>query len=221
MPLASPPAPNANPTPAEAAASPAPGGAGARQLVPVVVDPLLARSLRPHQRTGVQFLYDAVTGRAPGALGLGCVLADDMGLGKTLQTITLIWTLLKQSPSGGNAPTIAKAVFVCPSSLVLNWRQEFKKWLGDPRCQPLAVNSQGAEAKAAVNEFIVGKAPVLLISYEMLRKHAGVLTSAASAARIGLLVCDEAHRLKSAGGSQTIDALASEDQVKRLAAMDA
>lgn len=266
--------------------------------VPVVVDPVLAKWLRPHQREGVAFLYNAVTGRAVGAPGQGCILADDMvrsahertdwrptpsftlcrcslgplilfpppirlrplvpqGLGKTLQTITLIWTLLKQSERGSNVASIGKAVIVCPSSLVLNWRQEFKKWcvrargastgcrsralpigpsltqpasppsphltpslpvrrLGDARCEPLAVNSQGAEAKAAVNEFIVGKSPVLIISYEMLRKHAAVLTSSTSAGRVGLLVADEAHRLKSSAGNQTIAALESLPTARRV-----
>ena len=28
--------------------------------------------------------------------GTGCILADEMGLGKTLQTITLIYTLLRE-----------------------------------------------------------------------------------------------------------------------------
>ena len=46
-------------------------------------------------------------------------MADEMGLGKTLQCITLVWTLLKQSPDC--KPTIEKAVVVCPSSLVKNW----------------------------------------------------------------------------------------------------
>mgnify|MGYP002788639695 CR=1 FL=1 len=39
-----------------------------------------------------------------------------MGLGKTLQCITLMWTLLRQSPDA--KPMIDKAVVVAPSSLV-------------------------------------------------------------------------------------------------------
>lgn len=51
---------------------------------PIVVDPMLTRWLRPHQREGVQFMFECVTGqRVEG--GQGCILADDMGLGKTLQ----------------------------------------------------------------------------------------------------------------------------------------
>ena len=47
----------------------------------VYVPPVLAKWLRPHQREGVQFMYECVMGLKdfPGA---GCILADDMGLGK-------------------------------------------------------------------------------------------------------------------------------------------
>ena len=41
----------------------------------------LASKLRPHQREGVQFLFDCVMG-VKGYAGEGCILADDMGLGK-------------------------------------------------------------------------------------------------------------------------------------------
>ena len=59
-------------------------------IIDVVVDPLLSRSLRPHQRDGVIFLYECVMGfKSPNMCG--AILADEMGLGKTLQCITLIW----------------------------------------------------------------------------------------------------------------------------------
>uniref|UniRef100_A0A3Q4N2W3 RAD54 like n=1 Tax=Neolamprologus brichardi TaxID=32507 RepID=A0A3Q4N2W3_NEOBR len=61
--------------------------------VHVVVDPVLGKVLRPHQRQGVKFMWECVTGRRiPGSYG--CIMADEMGLGKTLQCITLIWTLV-------------------------------------------------------------------------------------------------------------------------------
>lgn len=55
-------------------------------------------------------------------------MADEMGLGKTLQCITLLWTLLRQSPDA--RPEIDKAIVVSPSSLVRNWFSEVQKWLG-------------------------------------------------------------------------------------------
>ena len=48
-----------------------------------------------------------------------CIMADEMGLGKTLQVITVLYTLLRQSPSC--CPAIRNAVVVCPTSLVKNW----------------------------------------------------------------------------------------------------
>jgi DNA repair and recombination protein RAD54B len=59
-------------------------------IVDVVVDPLLSKSLRPHQREGVIFLYECVMGFKVDNM-YGAILADEMGLGKTLQCITLIW----------------------------------------------------------------------------------------------------------------------------------
>ena len=50
------------------------------KLVHVVVDPILSKILRPHQREGVKFLYDCVTGhQIPD--NFGCIMADEMGLG--------------------------------------------------------------------------------------------------------------------------------------------
>lgn len=41
-----------------------------------MVDPLLGNVLRPHQREGVKFMYDCVTGaRIPDAHG--CIMADE------------------------------------------------------------------------------------------------------------------------------------------------
>lgn len=60
--------------------------------------------------------------------GSGCILADDMGLGKTLQSIAVLWTLLKQGKAKGQ-PAVRRAVVVCPTSLVKNWEAEIDKWL--------------------------------------------------------------------------------------------
>lgn len=92
-----------------------PGDAG---LVDVVVDPILGQHLRPHQKEGVRFLYECVMGMTD-INGFGAILADEMGLGKTLQTIALLWTLLKQSPfHGEESCVIKKALVVCPASLI-------------------------------------------------------------------------------------------------------
>eukprot|EP00118_Oscarella_pearsei_P016820 m.163657 g.163657 ORF g.163657 m.163657 type:complete len:762 (+) comp38855_c0_seq2:168-2453(+) len=164
------------------------------QKVHVVVDPVLSEVLRPHQREGVKFLYDCVTGcRIPDSYG--CIMADDMGLGKTLQCITLLWTLLKQSPEGG--PTVRKAVIVSPSSLVKNWHREISKWLG-ARLNALAMDGGKKEDVDRDLERFINQSgrriaqPVLIISYETFRIHASVLHRGS----VGLVLCDEGHRLK-------------------------
>ncbi len=123
------------------------GGSQKHPIVDVVVDPHLSSRLRTHQREGVVFLYRCVMGfggKADGDdEGAGCsgaILADEMGLGKTLQTITLVWTLLRQGPWGGR-PVARRAIVLAPSSLVGNWQAEFAKWLGRERITVFAVDS--------------------------------------------------------------------------------
>lgn len=51
----------------------------------VFVPPVLAKWLRPHQREGVQFMYECVMGLKE-FNGNGCILADDMGLVRKSET---------------------------------------------------------------------------------------------------------------------------------------
>ncbi|OON20661.1 protein, SNF2 family, partial [Opisthorchis viverrini] len=228
-----------------------------KHLVHVVVDPMLSKILRPHQREGVKFMYDCVTGQQIEG-NFGCIMADEMGLGKTLQCITLIWTLLlaastcaiwttrencndqssirakrgfgeavipkdhlvaakattlkthwhisiRQGPEA--KPTIDKAVVVTPSSLVKNWYNEFYKWL-QGKVHPLTIDSGSKEeidTKLATFLAQSGRripTPVLIISYETFRLH----SSALHKGEVGLVLCDEGHRLKNSE-NQTYQAL--------------
>jgi len=191
-------------------------GVEAHGTVDIVVDPGLTQHLRPHQREGVRFLFECVSGMRRGQFpGRGCILADAMGLGKTLQTITLIWTLLKQGARGrGGLPLARKAVVVCPASLVDNWAREVAKWLGPAKLTPITVNEAGEAATRKVGTFQASKVhPLLIISYETYRKHADALNKTDG---LELLVCDEGHRLKAAGGNKTIDALNKAPTARRL-----
>lgn len=189
---------------------------GVHPRVPVVIDPMLAKVLRPHQIEGVRFMYRCVTGMIDEKAN-GCIMADEMGLGKTLQCITLMWTLLKQSPDAGKS-TIQKAIVACPSSLVRNWANELTKWLG-----PGAINPFAIDGKASKEELIrqlrqwsisSGRAvtrPVIIVSYETLRLYADELKHC----KIGLMLCDEGHRLKN-GDSQTFTALNALNVTRRV-----
>ena len=175
--------------------------------VPVVIDPRLSKVLRPHQVEGVKFLYRCVTGLIDEKAN-GCIMADEMGLGKTLQCIALMWTLLKQSPEAGKS-TIQKCVIACPSSLVRNWANELKKWLGEDAIAPFAVDGKASkeELTSQLKQWSVASGrsvvrPVLIVSYETLRLNVDNLANTP----IGLLLCDEGHRLKN-GESQTFTAL--------------
>ncbi|KAL1584392.1 hypothetical protein WHR41_06291 [Cladosporium halotolerans] len=187
-----------------------------RPKVPVVIDPRLAKTLRPHQVEGVKFMYRCTTGLIDEG-AQGCIMADEMGLGKTLQCITLMWTLLKQSPDAGKG-TIQKCIVACPSSLVKNWANELTKWLG-----PNAINAFAVDGKASKEELTLqmrqwasatGRAvtrPCLIVSYETLRMYVQELSNTP----IGLMLCDEGHRLKN-GESQTFEALNSLNVRKRV-----
>lgn len=166
---------------------------------PVVLDPMLKKKMRPHQIEGVQFLYDCICGKScPGYHG--AILADAMGLGKTLTTLALLYTILKQGPNGNSV--VKKAMVVAPSSLTRGWSREVKKWFGDERLRSCVIESGPKGAQQAL-EFRVGSvSPLAFISYETLRQHATSL-----AGSIGIIVADEGHRLKSAGGNKTIAAL--------------
>lgn len=110
-------------------------------------------------------MYDCVMGFKDYP-GVGAILADEMGLGKTLQTITLLWTLLKQNPVWDSGPAIKKALIVCPVTLMQNWKKEFKKWLGNERIGVFI-----ADGKNNLRDYTAGKIyQVMIVGYERLQK---------------------------------------------------
>jgi len=147
------------------------------------LDAALSERLRPHQRQGIKFLYDRVVKG-----GRGCVLADHMGLGKTLQ---LIGTL--QSWFVGDRDRTA--LVVAPAFVLPNWLDEVEKWLPRDRCirmRPLPKGDRAPTIKKWARE-----GGCLLVGYEMFRLIVSQGDDLASLILgTGLLVLDEAHRLK-------------------------
>eukprot|EP00195_Chlamydomonas_chlamydogama_P012357 CAMPEP_0202906302 /NCGR_PEP_ID=MMETSP1392-20130828/38231_1 /ASSEMBLY_ACC=CAM_ASM_000868 /TAXON_ID=225041 /ORGANISM="Chlamydomonas chlamydogama, Strain SAG 11-48b" /LENGTH=1035 /DNA_ID=CAMNT_0049594745 /DNA_START=120 /DNA_END=3227 /DNA_ORIENTATION=+ len=161
----------------------------------VVVDNMLLKFLRPHQREGVQFMFECVAGLRL-VEGRGCILADDMGLGKTLQGITLLWSLVQHGHELlGGTPLVQRAIIVCPTSLVSNWENECAKWLKGRLTTMALCESARDDVIFAINQFLHPANPykVLIISYETFRMHAARFQGAGAC---DLLICDEAHRLK-------------------------
>ncbi|CAK9143929.1 unnamed protein product [Ilex paraguariensis] len=161
--------------------------------VSIAVEPLLVNFLRPHQREGVQFMFECVSGLCSGANIHGCILADDMGLGKTLQSITLLYTLLRQGFDG--KPMVKKAIVVTPTSLVSNWEAEIKKWVGERLKLVALCESTRDDVVSGIDSFISPHSflQVLIVSYETFRMHSSKFSQSGSC---DLLICDEAHRLK-------------------------
>lgn len=154
-----------------------------KKLQTVVVADFLAAQLRPHQREGVSFLYQAVLGfhTVNNIDCYGAILADEMGLGKSLQCITLIHTLLKQSPYGGNEAN--RILIVTPSSLVDNWKQEVTKWLEHERIFTFEVSAKNRPHQFAQSRHI----PIMIVSYEMYAR----LHDEINEIDFQLLICDE------------------------------
>ena len=73
-------------------------------------------TMRPYQLTGLRWLVFLERH------GLGGCLADDMGLGKTIQMIALLLAQRADDPAEG--PTL----LVVPTSLILNWTRELKRF---------------------------------------------------------------------------------------------
>lgn len=179
-----------------------------KEVVDVVLDPLLGNHLREHQKEGVKFLYECVMGLRP-FNGEGAILADEMGLGKTLQTIALLWTLLKQNPIYGSPPIAKKALIVCPVTLINNWKKEFRKWLGNERIGVFVADGKNTR----LTDFTMGRSySVMIIGYERLRTVQEELVKGSG---IDIVIADEGHRLKTAQ-NKSAQAIQSLNTTRRI-----
>ena len=133
--------------------------------------PTLQGQLLPYQKAGV--VYAARAKR--------CFIADDMGLGKTMQAIATL------EHSAG-----FPAVVVCPPGLVLNWRDEFKKWLPH-RDVSIVVNRSEFPEPLSYDVVVVG--------YSNIEHWCNLLTGHTS------YVFDESHYAKTPTAKRTKSAI--------------
>ena len=109
--------------------------------------------LRPYQTTGFRWL------KTLESCGFGGILADEMGLGKTVQAIAFLATLKREE-------TKAPSLIVCPTSLILNWGEEFAKFA--PQLDILMIYGTASERKKMIAQG--GQEDVWITSYELLRQ---------------------------------------------------
>jgi SNF2 family DNA or RNA helicase len=109
------------------------------------------------------------------------VLADEMGLGKTAQALAACAWLARTAG-------LARVLVVCPASVKHQWVAEARRFLD----QPTVAVIEGPRARR--EEAWRGDAFLTVVNYELLRQDVDLATGAP--ARFGLVVLDEAQRIK-------------------------
>ncbi|KAK6340441.1 swr1 complex component [Orbilia blumenaviensis] len=92
------------------------GNVGDHREPKTPISSLLRGTLREYQHFGLDWLVNLYNN------GTNGILADEMGLGKTIQTIALLSHLATDRGVWG------PHLVVVPTSVILNWEMEFKKW---------------------------------------------------------------------------------------------
>ena len=143
------------------------------------VPSLLRATLREYQHYGLDWLAGLYEN------GTNGILADEMGLGKTIQTISLLAHLALEHEVWG------PHLIVVPTSVMLNWEMEFKKFL--PGFKILTYfGSQDERRQKRIGWLNDDKWNVVITSYQL------VLKDEVSFKKRGwhYLVLDEAHNIK-------------------------
>ncbi|MBE7036290.1 MAG: hypothetical protein E7403_03240 [Ruminococcaceae bacterium] len=109
--------------------------------------------LRDYQKFGFRWMNSISQN------GFGGILADDMGLGKTLQLLTLL-TYYKETNGS------CRSLVICPSSLILNWEQEIKKFT--PSLSSLCVMGTSLERSSLLEN--AEKHDIIITSYDLLKR---------------------------------------------------
>lgn len=180
--------------------------------VTLEVDKGIVSCLKPHQFTGIKFMWEACfesleqIEKGPGS---GCILAHCMGLGKTLQVVSLVHTLLCNSEQ----TKVKRVLVVCPLSTVLNWVNEFDIWCAKAENQDYDLNLyEMSRAKQNIDRAYRLKewyedGGVFIIGYDMFRNLTNLKSKLRKKLREDiatalldpgpdLVICDEGHLLK-------------------------
>ena len=147
--------------------------------VSIPVPSLLRANLREYQHIGMEWLATLH------ARGLNGILADEMGLGKTLQTIALLAHLACEKGIWG------PHLIVVPTSVMINWEIEFKKFLPGFKVMVYFGNPKERRVKRVgwSNNNIFN---VCICSYALVLQDALVFRKK----NWHYLILDEAHQIK-------------------------
>ena len=130
--------------------------------------------LMPFQRDGVGAL-----------IGMDrLLLSDDMGLGKTVQAVAALRILKARGEIG-------LCLVVAPASVLDQWRREIARWA--PEMSAIIIRGSADDRAWQWR----AKSDVTLVSYDVLRSDAAILTTLrASRGAWDVVVLDEAQRIK-------------------------
>ncbi len=81
----------------------------------IIIPDDVKADLRPYQKSGFRWLNYLQD------VNWGGLLADDMGLGKTIQSLTVLQNFKNKNET-------LKAIIVCPTTLLYNWKEEIEKF---------------------------------------------------------------------------------------------
>jgi helicase SWR1 len=140
---------------------------------------LLRGTLREYQHYGLDWLAGLYDNQING------ILADEMGLGKTIQTIALLAHLAVEHEVWG------PHLVVVPTSVILNWEMEFKKWC--PGFKIMTYYGNQEERKQKRRGWTDDSSwDVLITSYQLVLQDQQVLKRR----NWHYMVLDEAHNIK-------------------------
>ncbi|GAB7344319.1 hypothetical protein MBLNU457_2184t1 [Dothideomycetes sp. NU457] len=140
---------------------------------------LLRGTLREYQHYGLDWLAKLYANQTNG------ILADEMGLGKTIQTISLLAHLAEEHEVWG------PHLIVVPTSVILNWEMEFKKFL--PGFKILSYYGTAEERKEKRKGWSnPDKYNVVITSYQLVLKDLNSIR----VPEWHYMILDEAHNIK-------------------------
>lgn len=185
----------------------------------IYLDDHIAARVKPHQVTGIQFLWREIV---DDPRHQGCLLAHTMGLGKTMQVISLLVTIA-QSIVSLDSDVVdqvpkhlreSKTLILCPPSLIDNWYDELLMWSppDDRELLGMIVKISAGRSPESLTDIRkwASQGGVLIMSYDTFRsllvprknnmEHQGQVPEYEDLLlkTPSLVVADEAHKLKNA-----------------------